>query len=663
MLMKPASDELWQQLSALLESAQTESERVDILNAAAENWLNLSVTNAALAAEQAKHEGLNSGYAHGVAKALNMLAACYYRQSDSERATITAQEAQALCETLGDQLGAAFALNTIGATAITTGNYKIALESFLQSLAIRKSAENSVGVATSLMNVGNVYHSLGDHALALQYFFESLELREKINDTVGIGTSLGNIGQVYEATGDYQLALDYFRRSLVIKQETGNRMGLIAVLKNVAETYLALQEPEATVEYAGQCLAIAREQANRVGEADALHCLGLAYEQLGQPAGDYFRESLGLRKLVGNRAGESASYCAAGRQYFRDNDFNAAFECFLHALAIARDIQSVTLAAEAHRALADSYEQTGDTEQAFYHFKQWHLLHDKIFNERSNSRIRNLHVIHEVEHTRQQAEIYRKHNIELAELNQALALLNQENKEIMGIVAHDLRNPLSSIITFSEVLRLHTDKLSRDETNRHISTIGNLAFRALEIVKKLLESNAVESMSGELKSEAVDVAKITDSVTEEYLAPARKKGISFQTSIKPAEAIGDRAAIAQILDNLLSNAVKYSPHGRKIFVAVDNDSDGVRLSVRDEGPGITEADQRQLFGRFARLSAKPTGGEQSIGLGLSIVKKLVEAMNGKIQCDSKPGQGAAFIVRLPAANSTTAETTSHLHPV
>ncbi|MSU63222.1 MAG: ATP-binding protein, partial [Pedosphaera sp.] len=100
-------------------------------------------------------------------------------------------------------------------------------------------------------------------------------------------------------------------------------------------------------------------------------------------------------------------------------------------------------------------------------------------------------------------------------------------------------------------------------------------------------------------------------------------------------------------ENLLSNAVKYSPPEKSIFVRLAMNADGVRFEVRDEGPGLSAEDQKKLFGKFARLSAKPTGGEHSTGLGLSIVKRMVESMDGKVWCESELGRGATFIVQFP----------------
>jgi signal transduction histidine kinase len=101
------------------------------------------------------------------------------------------------------------------------------------------------------------------------------------------------------------------------------------------------------------------------------------------------------------------------------------------------------------------------------------------------------------------------------------------------------------------------------------------------------------------------------------------------------------------LDNLISNALKFSPPDKRIFISVRPAGNRAECVVRDEGPGFTAEDKEKMFRRYGRLSARPTGGEPSTGLGLSIVRKLVQAMDGELLCESNPGQGAAFTIRLP----------------
>ncbi len=123
--------------------------------------------------------------------------------------------------------------------------------------------------------------------------------------------------------------------------------------------------------------------------------------------------------------------------------------------------------------------------------------------------------------------------------------------------------------------------------------------------------------------------------------------IQTEFPVDDTMVFADASALDQVLDNLVSNAVKFSPPGKRVFVSIRAAGKNIECVVRDEGPGITAADKARMFRRYGRLSARPTGGEPSTGLGLSIVHKLVRAMGGELACESNPGQGAAFTIRLP----------------
>ncbi|MBD1209646.1 MAG: sensor histidine kinase [Ignavibacteria bacterium] len=121
-----------------------------------------------------------------------------------------------------------------------------------------------------------------------------------------------------------------------------------------------------------------------------------------------------------------------------------------------------------------------------------------------------------------------------------------------------------------------------------------------------------------------------------------------------AAILADEFALHQVFDNLISNAIKFSPKWSKVVVRMvrhlsESGEAKVRIEIQDEGPGLTEQDKLKLFSKFARLSAKPTGQESSTGLGLSIVKRLVEAMGGQVWCESEHGKGATFIVEFMEA--------------
>src|SRR5438105_7462818 len=182
-----------------------------------------------------------------------------------------------------------------------------------------------------------------------------------------------------------------------------------------------------------------------------------------------------------------------------------------------------------------------------------------------------------------------------------------------------------------------------------------------DMIVKLLDSNAIEEGRFSCKIERCDLNTLVgESVQHNQLSAERKEiAISVHTAQGLCARV-DRSTTVQILDNLVSNAIKYSPPNTTVLVETWAEKDHVLVGVKDQGPGISELDQQKLFGKFTRLTARPTGGELSTGLGLSIVKKLAEAMSGSVQCRSVLGSGATFIVRLPSwtAGSTNGDVSS-----
>ena len=233
-----------------------------------------------------------------------------------------------------------------------------------------------------------------------------------------------------------------------------------------------------------------------------------------------------------------------------------------------------------------------------------------------------------------------------------LKQLVEDKDELLGILAHDLNNHLVGIQISAEVLIQRLAK--RDDPDpdqaRLCGNICDSTIQLLAFVKEFLANSAAEH-GFVLQPEAVNLSDAVAYAVQQYREAAARKKLHLQVSL-PAEEIvvrADRRALSQILDNLLSNAVKFSPPGQRIAVAVRAAGNFVECVIQDHGPGFTPEDQKRMFRRYGRLSARPTGHEPSTGLGLSIVKKLVQRLNGELLCDSKPGQGATFIVRLRTA--------------
>lgn len=240
---------------------------------------------------------------------------------------------------------------------------------------------------------------------------------------------------------------------------------------------------------------------------------------------------------------------------------------------------------------------------------------------------------------------------EITQLNKHLVELDNEKNEFLGIVAHDLKNPLSGIRMLAKVLHDEYASISKEEIQELSNDILNSAGRMFELITNLLDINAIERGAIKVYLCDFDFAMIVNALCENYQQRAQAKEIKLNFEVEEGlrYVFADQNATIQVLDNLISNAVKYSPHNKNVWVRCTmSSSKKVRCEVKDEGPGLTEEDKAKLFGKFARLSAQPTGGEHSTGLGLSIVKKMAEAMGGTVWCESEYGHGASFFVELPA---------------
>jgi signal transduction histidine kinase len=241
--------------------------------------------------------------------------------------------------------------------------------------------------------------------------------------------------------------------------------------------------------------------------------------------------------------------------------------------------------------------------------------------------------------------------------NKALVKLNHEKNEFLGIAAHDLKNPLSAIKGLSEEIQAEFDILSKKDVLEITQMITISACRMFALISNLLDVSAIESGKFNLQFEKIDLLPIVRRVIEAYQMPAATKKIQIHFNVKEAKteqyiADTDKNMAYQILDNLISNAVKYSPWHQSIYISLQIEAGFIRCAIKDEGPGLSQADQEKLFGKFTRLTSRPTNGEHSTGLGLFIVKKLVEVINAKVWCESELGQGATFIVCFPGLTDT-----------
>ena len=227
-----------------------------------------------------------------------------------------------------------------------------------------------------------------------------------------------------------------------------------------------------------------------------------------------------------------------------------------------------------------------------------------------------------------------------------LQRLDEEKNYLMGVVAHDLRNPLTGIVLAANLI-LEEDGLELIRLQAHrIAQAGN---EMVGLVSRLLDMAAIESGALKPTPGVFDLGAAAREVIDRNRGWAATKQLEIVERLpaSPVQVVADVRFLKEILDNLIANAVKFSPPGRQVTVSCASESGWIHCSVADQGPGFTEEDRTRLYARFVRLSASPTAGEKSTGLGLSIVKQMIDAMNGEVRVDSELARGSVFHVQLP----------------
>ncbi|MCS6990139.1 MAG: tetratricopeptide repeat protein [Chloroherpetonaceae bacterium] len=662
-----------------------------------------------------------------LATCLRAKAWCVYRLEDYNLAHRLAKDAIAALNKTDDIEGEAYAHLVLGNAAWRLGDYDEALDAFNACLDRARQIENRHLEADALGNIGLVYHNLSDYRASLDYYQRCLVVQREIGDRRGLARTLSQMGAVYFNIADYSNAMECYHRSLNLSQETGDAHGEAIAEANIGDVYFALADYVSALESYQKSLERFRRVNDRRGEAMSLSNIGSAFEKLGDPskafkfqtdaleafrdircfdgeikalmaigslreqtgnfeeARELYEKAATLSRRLGDRFAEANALLRQGALLlssdFQARDEQNAIPLVKEALSIAERIEAREIVCKAHQSLAEAYKRRGEFEVALKHHEEFYRAREAIFNAESDKRLRNLQIAHQLERTRRESELFQKQAEDLKQANDALSavLIEMERHKklaeeaslfktnLLSIAAHDLRNPLSTIVSIADFVQAVLTEVKGGasvtklaEAEELLKLIHDSAKRMFKLIARILQSAQIESGKFQPSKSLADLYYVAHSVINENRAQAERKEqkINFMGELG-AFANVDVECVRDAFENLVSNAIKYTPKGKSIFARLsvaqkpDQNERAIVFAVRDEGQGLTEDDMKRLFGRFERLSARPTGGESSTGLGLSIVKQLVELHGGKVWAESEgKDKGATFYIELPAALQT-----------
>lgn len=226
-----------------------------------------------------------------------------------------------------------------------------------------------------------------------------------------------------------------------------------------------------------------------------------------------------------------------------------------------------------------------------------------------------------------------------------MADLNREKDGMMSVVAHDLRTPLNNIEGLIQLLKL--DGTLNEEQEEYIIKIREVVKRGNEMIRDLLDIKNKDKVINVSEFSLFNYLENWKSSFENQLIE-KKQTFILSGDFKDVVASTDQGMLSRVLDNLMSNAIKFSKTETSIYLDINIREGKILIALKDEGPGISERDQKKMFKPFTRLSAKPTNGESSNGLGLSIIKALVEKLGGTLKVESELTKGTTFLIDIPS---------------
>lgn len=570
------------------------------------------------------------------------------RERDSRMSFSAGVEALAIAEKLGYREGEAEAHNLVGNKYLDFGDYEHALEHYLIGLEIETELGNKDGMAGITNNKALVHLEQEQYNRAADYLEESIEIRREMGEYEQAYISINNLGVIKRRSGNYDSALKYFHEA-----------------KN-----LSLEVAQDSVIHTIALLNIGNTHRNR-GEMDK------ALDYLQQADGYFEREGYTVHQITAN--------LFTGQLYDDLGDYDRALEYGFRSLELAKRENNRERISDAHELIAGIYKALEDYESALNHFELYKQMSDTLSNLQRANQLNEMQVQFDVEQRDQQIALNeariseqetlrnfmftvlgllvllsgilyfgfrqkKKANRLLDEKNVELAELNSDKDDFISVAAHDLRNPLSVILTATTLLKSEKEP-NRENIEEYSELIQISTDRMLNLVNNMLDIQSVENGGVELQLEELDVNDLIQKSIKHFEKTAEVKMIELIPQLENDEVpiTCDSSTMIRVFDNILSNAIKYSPPKSKVWIRSKKMGDTVRISIKDEGPGLTDEDQQKLFKRFSSLSSSPTGNETSTGLGLYIVKKLVTSMGGEVSCESTYGEGAEFNVEFPAA--------------
>lgn len=592
----------------------------------------------------------------------------YYHWSKYDISLHQVEKAHKIFTDLNDERGIANSLNRMAGIVCNWGYYDKGVEYYQQSLGIYEKNKDEAGLASTYNGLGILYQEWNKLEKAYDYYNEALKLSKKNNKTLDIINITLHIGDIYLLKKDYKKALEYYFNAEKLVKEINHKKFISITLSNIGEAYNLTGEYKKALEYQHKALAIKLQVGDDRRTAITLTELGLIYMNLKQT--------------------DSAAYY------------------LMKGLEMSLKIRFKLQIVKCYKGLAELFELKNDFRQAYLYQKQYITAKDSLFSEERDQKITELQIQYEFD-MKEKEKQYWKSREELAntkikmqrliilvafmfvvftailsvffysrsktrqKINEELTLANREldrqkvdtqrlnadlreanatKDKFFSIVAHDLKNPFSSLLSLSAFLEEEYSNLSEKERKEFVKQIHDSSENTYVLLQNLLEWARTQTGKVSANPSEIDLGLILQETFTLLKHNFQNKQINLVNNIPLNTLVyADRNMVSAVFQNLISNAVKFTSPGGEIEVSSTDESSKYKISVKDNGVGISPENIRKLFRMDEKVHTKGTMNEKGTGLGLLLCKEFVERNNGNIWVESEAGKGSVFWFTLPKA--------------
>lgn len=560
--------------------------------------------------------------------------------------------------------GMAYANRNLAGAYSYFGSFYLTMEKLSVAIELFDELKDSAGIASCYISLGHVYHRLHNHKEELRNHQLAYEIFVRIGDPERIGVTANNLAEAYLTNEMYEQSLQLARKAVWINDSLRNKPVLSSVYRIMGKVFLAEQEVDSAVYYFRKALAISEELgagSQKIATVESLVELATSYDKQGRHEDELVVLIKAAEFVKENRMTDYVEdvYIKLIREYVIRNQEAKALDVITE-----------------YRATKDSLDkkQLEDRGKLTQGFMQMYALEKKnnalaAENKLQEQRIRGrnrivvivtafsflllvllLLFLRNIRRLRKVNEALVEQEFVIRVQNKKLEELNTTKDKFFSIVSHDIKAPLNSLWSFSRILEDQINMLDRDkllllskELNQQVESTTKMVENLITWAKIQMRDFSIHPVDVSPEALIVEVIKIYEEI-------AAAKNVRVKFNPLPGTSVrADRDHLLFIVRNLVNNAIKYSKPGGVVEVVVEkNVMQQVKITVKDQGAGISEQTRQQITTGQPVNSKQGTAGEYGTGMGLKLCVEFARLNAGEILIDSNAGTGSAISVLLPA---------------